>query len=161
VYALTDSSGRYRVWDLVPFEPVALAVDVSTLDSPLWTADAQHVVLEPWPNRFQEFDVAIVPGGVVEGTLVDGRDGNKPLAGVRVLLVESGTSRRMETTTFSDGGFSFLGVKPGRWSLIVDPRDVTALKGESVSLPVVVRAMENGDRVEGLRLIVGPPGARP
>ena len=67
----------------------------------------------------------------------------------------------METTTFSDGGFSFLGVKPGRWSLIVDPRDVTALKGESVSLPVVVRAMENGDRVEGLRLIVGPPGARP
>lgn len=161
VYALTDSSGRYRVWDLVPFEPVALAIDVSTLDSPLWAADAQHVVLEPWPNRFQEFDVAIVPGGVVEGTLVDGRDGNKPLAGVRVLLVESGTSRRMETTTFSDGGFSFLGVKPGRWSLIVDPRDVTALKRESVPLPVVVRAMENGDRVEGLRLIVGAAGARP
>jgi hypothetical protein len=67
----------------------------------------------------------------------------------------------METTTFSDGGFSFLGVKPGRWSLIVDPRDVTALKGESVPVSVVVRAMENGDRVEGLRLIVGAAGARP
>ena len=114
VYALTDSSGRYRIWDLVPFEPVAIAIDVSTLDSPLWAAEAQHVVLEPWPNRFQEFDVAIVPGGVVEGTLTDGRDGGKPLGGVRVTLVENGTSRRMDMTTFTDGGFSFLGVKPGR-----------------------------------------------
>jgi hypothetical protein len=140
---------------------VALAVDVSTLDSPLWAADAQHVVLEPWPNRFQEFDVAIVPGGVVEGTVMDVRDGNRPIAGVRVVLVESGTSRRMETTTFSDGGFSFLGVKPGRWSLIVDPRDLATLKRESAPMPIVVRAMENGDRVEGLQLIIGPAGARP
>jgi hypothetical protein len=158
VYALTDSSGRYRIWDLVPFEPVALAVDLSSLDSPLWAAEAQHVVLEPRPNSFQEFDVAIVPGGVVEGTLVDGRDGNKPLAGVRVVLVETGTSRRMETTTFSDGGFSVLGVKPGRWSLVVDPRDLATLKGGAAPVPFTVRAMENGDRVLGLRLVVG---ARP
>lgn len=158
VYALTDSTGRYRIWDLVPFEPVALAVDVSSLDSPLWAADAQHVVLEPWPNRFQEFDVAIVPGGVVEGTLVDGRDGGKPVAGVRIVLTENGTSRRMETTTFSDGGFSLLGVKPSRWSLTVDPRDLAALKGDAAPLAIVVRAMENGDRVEGLKLTVG---ARP
>jgi Carboxypeptidase regulatory-like domain len=161
VYALTDSSGRYRVWDLVPFEPVSLAVDVSSLDSPLWAADVQRVVVEPWPNRLQEFDVAIVPGGVVEGTVVDGRKGNQPLAGVRVVLVESGTSRRMETTTFSDGGFSFLGVKPGRWSLAVDPRDAAALKGESPPTAVVVKAMENGDRVQGLQLVVGAAGARP
>jgi hypothetical protein len=156
VYALTDSTGRYSIWDLVPFEPVALAVDVSSLDSPLWAAEAQHVVLEPWPNRFQEFDVAIVPGGVVEGTLVDGRDANKPLAGVRVVLAETGTSRRMETTTFSDGGFSIIGVKPGRWSLMVDPRDLTTLKGGAAPVPFTVRAMENGDRVQGLQLVVGP-----
>ena len=154
VYALTDSSGRYRIWDLVPFEPVALAIDISSLDSPLWAAEAQHVVLEPWPNRFQEFDVAIVPGGVVEGTLVDSRDGGKPLGGVRVALVENGTSRRMDMTTFSDGGFSFLGVKPGRWSLIVDPRDLAALKGAAAPVPIVVRAMENGDRVLGVQAVV-------
>jgi hypothetical protein len=154
VYALTDSSGRYRIWDLVPFEPVALAIDVSTLDSPLWAAEAQHVVLEPWPNRFQEFDVAIVPGGVVEGTLTDSRAGGKPLGGVRVALVENGTSRRMEMTTFTDGGFSFLGVKPGRWSLIVDPRDLAALKGAAAPVPVVVRSMENGDRVLGVQAVV-------
>jgi hypothetical protein len=154
VYALTDSSGRYRIWDLVPFEPVALAIDISSLDSPLWAAEAQHVVLEPWPNRFQEFDVAIVPGGVVEGTLTDSREGGKSLGGVRVVLVENGTSRRMEMTTFTDGGFSFLGVKPGRWSLIVDPRDLAALKGASAPVPIVVRAMENGDRVEGIQAVV-------
>ncbi len=161
VYALTDSSGRYRVWDLVPFEPVSLAVDVSSLDSPLWAADVQRVVLEPWPNRLQEFDVAIVPGGVVEGNVVDGRQGNQPIAGVRVVLVESGTSRRMETSTFSDGGFSFLGVKPGRWSIAVDPRDADALKGQSMPTALTVRAMENGDRVQGIVLVVGPPAARP
>jgi hypothetical protein len=154
VYAVTDSSGRYRVWDLVPFEPVALAVDVSTLDSPLWAADAQHVVIEPWPNRFEEFNVAIVPGGVVEGTLVDGRAGNAPLAGVRVVLAETGTQRRMEATTFSDGGFSFIGVKPGKWAVAADPRDLATLKGSAAPVPIVVRSMENGDRIGGIRLVV-------
>src|SRR6185312_14342496 len=151
VYAVTDSSGRYRVWDLVPFEPVALDVDVSTLDSPLWAADAQHVVLEPLPNRFEEYNVAIVPGGVVEGTLVDARTGGKPLAGVRVVLAETGTQRRMEATTFSDGGFSFIGVKPGRWTATVDARDLATLRGAADPVPVVVRAMENGDRISGIR----------
>jgi hypothetical protein len=60
----------------------------------------------------------------------------------------------MEMTTFSDGGFSFLGVKPGHWSLVVDPRDLTALKGASSPVPIVVRAMENGDRVLGVQAVV-------
>jgi len=161
VYALTDSTGRYRIWDLVPFEPVALAVDISSLDSPLWAAEAQHVVLEPWPNRFQEFDVAIVPGGVVEGTLTDSREAGKPLAGARVVLVENGGARRMETTTFSDGGFSFLGVKPGKWSLIVDARDLTTLRGAAAPVQVTVRATENGDRVVDLHLAVVAVTAKP
>jgi hypothetical protein len=67
----------------------------------------------------------------------------------------------MEATTFSDGGFSFLGVKPGRWLLAVDPRDAATLKGASAPVTVVVRAMENGDRVRGLQLVVGAGGTRP
>jgi hypothetical protein len=85
---------------------------------------------------------------------VDGRAGNAPLAGVRVVLAETGTQRRMEATTFSDGGFSFIGVKPGTWTVAVDPRDLATLKGSAAPAPIVVRSMENGDRIAGIRLAV-------
>jgi len=48
-----------------------------------------------------------------------------------------------------------------RWSLVVDPRDLATLGGSATPLPVTVRAMENGDRVEALQLTVGPAVARP
>jgi hypothetical protein len=153
-YALTDSAGRYRIWDIPPFEPVAIAVDVASLDSPLWSSDVQRAVLIPTPNHLQNYDVVIVPGGVVEGTVTDERGAGRPIAGARVQLREIGGRRLLESRTFSDGGFSFLGVKPGRWTAVLATEDLATLGASATPVPFEVRAMENGDRVLGLQIRV-------
>jgi hypothetical protein len=154
VYALTDSSGRYRIWDLPPFEPVAIAIDVGSLDSPLWAADVQRAVLIPAPNHLEHYDMIVVPGGVVEGTVLDGRGMPHPIPGARVRLREVGGTHMLETTTFSDGGFSFIGVKPGRWTASIVAEDLATLGGASNEVAFAVRSLANGDRVAGIELVV-------
>jgi hypothetical protein len=154
VYALTDSAGHYRIWDLPPFEPVAIAIDVGSLDSPLWSSDVQRAVLIPTPNHLQNYDVVVVPGGVAEGTVTDERGGAHPIAGVRVQLREVGGARVREKPPIYDGGFSFLGVKPGRWTAVIAAEDQKLLRASATAVPFEVRAIENGDRVLGLQLRV-------
>ena len=155
-YARTDSAGVYHLWDVVPFEPLAIAVDAGSLENPLWRAESQEVVLHPWPNRTQVLDVPITPGGVAEGTVLDGRSGaSVPLAGARIALHGSGRTRILHATTFTDGSFSVLGVPPGRWTALIDTRDLVALGGVASALEFEVRAAENGDRVTGLVVTVG------
>ncbi|HTR78812.1 MAG TPA: hypothetical protein VMH39_11905, partial [Gemmatimonadaceae bacterium] len=154
-YTVTDSGGQYRVWDVAPFEPVPVAVDASSLENPLWVSDVRHAILHPWPNRLQTYDVAIVPGGVLEGSVLDGRTANAPaIAGVRLILKQADGTRTLETTTFTDGSYSFLGVAPGQWQLAVDPRDLTVLHGSAAPAQVTIRAVSDGDRVSASITVV-------
>src|SRR2546430_4139645 len=65
--ARSGSSGWFRVWDLVPFEPVLVTVDSLSIDSPLLVPAFGSAGIEPGPNRFRTLDIPLVPAGVVEG----------------------------------------------------------------------------------------------
>lgn len=153
VTATSDSAGRYRVWDLPSYEPVIVAIDSATLASPLWVPAHGSVSVETGPNRFRELDVPILPGGVVEGRVLrESADGPVSVPGARVLLRARGAGESREVTTFSDGDFYLMGVRPGEYELTVDPGDQErlGLSGEPVrfSLPAVA----DGATVDGLEL---------
>ena len=128
--ALSDSSGAYRVWDIVPFEPVEVSVDSLSFDSPLWISGLRVVVVVPGPNRFTAVDVPILVGAVVEGRVVrggGGGGGGAGVGGVPLLLVERRTHERRHLTTFGDGSFYMMGIPAGEYDLLVDPRALEAL----------------------------------
>ncbi|HXF96539.1 MAG TPA: carboxypeptidase regulatory-like domain-containing protein [Gemmatimonadales bacterium] len=129
--AVSDSNGRYRVWDIVPYEPVVVTVDSQSLASPLLVPAVASASLIPGPNRFRGFDVPLVRAGVIEGRVV--RDG-RGLGGATLLLTDLRTGGRRTVTTFSDGEFYLLGVKPGDYELTVDPRVLEVL--DAVAGPV-------------------------
>jgi hypothetical protein len=118
--ALSDSAGAYQVWDIVPFEPVLVAVDSLSFESPLWIAPTPVVRVIPGPNQFTLYDVPIIVGGVLEGQ-VTGPDGESGMGGITLLLSRSGTDEQRRITTFSDGAFYVLGLAPGDYDLSVDP----------------------------------------
>jgi hypothetical protein len=153
VTAVSDSSGRYRVWDLPSFEPVLVAVDSATLASPLWVPAYGSVSVETGPNRFRELDLPIVPGGVIEGQVVrETPAGTVPVAGATLRLRRRGTDDARSLITFSDGAFYLMGVKPGDYDLAVDPEDLEQL-GLTVSpLAISVPAEADGATVSGLEL---------
>ena len=109
---LTDSTGRYRVWDIVPHEPVLVVVDSMSLSSPLVVPAFASTSLVPAPNRFRVFDIPLVRAGVLEGRVSRAGRG---LGGVTLVLTDRRTGRRRAFTTFSDGGV--LRVRREAWRL--------------------------------------------
>jgi hypothetical protein len=153
VSALSDSAGRYRIWDLPAFEPVLVAVDSSTLVSPLWRPAYNSVSLETGPNRFRSLDIPIVPTGVIEGRVVRRTvDSTVASPGVRLLLRRRGSSQTEQLVTFSDGGFYLIGVKPGAYELSVDPRVLARLDLTAEPLGFTVPTSPDGATVDGLEL---------
>ncbi|HMA38428.1 MAG TPA: hypothetical protein VKP10_00025 [Gemmatimonadales bacterium] len=119
--AVSDSQGGFRVWDLMPFEPVDVLVDSLSIDSPLLVPAFARATLVPNPNRFRTLDVPIVAAGVIEGHVWREIGGTRePLGGVGLVLTDrrAGTSRRF--ASFSDGSFYLMGVKAGDYELAVD-----------------------------------------
>lgn len=111
----TDETGRFAVWDLVPFEPLVLSVDSGSVRDPLWVPATSGLLVRPDPNAFTPIPVALVQTGEVSGVVLVREEG-RPLAGVSVELHNLDTGDRYVTSTFSDGSFYRMGVRPGRYT---------------------------------------------
>ena len=155
--AVSDSDGTFRVWDVVPFEPVRVTVDSMSLTSPLWVPLYDDMSVVPGPNRFQLLDVPIAPGGEIDGRVLQQREGQSTgLAGVRVRFTSQRTGRTRITTTFSDGTYTAYGMAPGRYEVTVDDRDLAQLRALAGVTQVDVPADANGARLTGITLTVRP-----
>jgi len=143
---VTDSLGRFRVWDLVPFENASVEVDSLTLTNPLWYAARQAVRVQPGPNAFRYVTI-----GVLEGTEVNGRaevDG-RPLAGAPLVFADR-HGHEYHVTTFTDGTFYVMRLPPGEYDVgpayqlleamhaTAEPLHITVLRGGTMRLDGVV-----------------------
>lgn len=158
--AATDSLGRFAVWDIPTFTPTIIAVDSASLESPLWIPAVAVVTIEPGPNHFRPIDLAILPGGTIEGTAVRISGADKlGLPGVRVILVNRGTNEQQTTSTFGDGGFAFLGVRPGEYELRLEERLVTRFAGTFTPQLVTLKPERDGAAITDVELaiITAPP----
>lgn len=157
--AVSDSSGVFRVWELIPFEPVLMMVDTLSIESPLVVPAFATASVIPSPNRFRTVDVPLVRSGVVEGrVLLEGPDGVRELGGASVVITQVATGARQAVVTFADGGFYVLGIKPGDYEITVDSRVLAAFGGTAA--PVRIRVAADGS-VQGptaveLRITQGP-----
>jgi hypothetical protein len=55
-------------------------------------------------------------------------------------------------TTFSDGSFYSMGIRPGEWSLAVDSECLKLLESGAEPIGFTIRADDQGDSVSGLEL---------
>ncbi len=125
---VSDSNGEFRVWDLLPFEPVSVLVDSMSIDSPLLVPAFATATLVPNPNRFRTLDVPIEPAGVIEGRIWRARgDTREPMGVVMLVLTDHHTGARRHFASFSDGAFYLMGVKAGDYELTVDEAGLAAL----------------------------------
>jgi hypothetical protein len=149
--AVTDSAGEYRVWDIVPFEPVMVAADSMSFDSPLWVPADDALAVLPSPNHFTTVDVPLRTGAVLEGRVVRVFGGAaQGVAGATLDLREARTGRRRSVVTFTDGSFYILGVPPGDYELAVGPRTLYLLRQTAQSLSITVSP--EGEAPSGLEI---------
>jgi hypothetical protein len=157
VFSFTDKSGSYKVWDLLPYEPTPVTVDSSSLASPLWVPSFAHAMIEPSPNRYRRFDIAILPGGVIEGVVrwaPERSPGGGTAAGVSLVLKHQESGEQRVLTTFTDGTFYAIGVRPGSWEVQVDPGCLATLRAASDPIRFSIAPNIEGTTVSGLEVMV-------
>jgi hypothetical protein len=119
---VTDSSGRFQMWGLQPYEPVSVAVDTASLAVPQWVPAFANPTVVPEPSRFAHIAVPILVGAVVEGRLeVASPSGAELLdSPIPLILIDHQRGDRREVQTFRDGTFYLMGVRPGHYTLTAD-----------------------------------------
>jgi hypothetical protein len=149
IASVTDHTGRFVVWDLVPFEAVIVEIDAESVRNPLWLPVLERFLFRPDPNAFTVIPVPLVQAGEVSGeVLVGPRE-----TGARFVEVELrglDNDQTYSVTTFSDGSFYLLGVRPGRYEATVS-RDLLDELGLSVQpAPLTVGTSMDQAFVEGV-----------
>lgn len=146
---VSDSNGEFRVWDLLPFEPVSVLVDSLSIDSPLLVPAFATATLVPNPNRFRILDVPIDAAGVIEGKV-------SPVRVVPLVLIDHRTGARRHFASFSDGTFYLMGVKAGDYELTADEAALSAAGLTAIPVRFAVAPEEAAAGRTGLELMLTP-----
>jgi len=114
----TDARGRHTSWDLVPFEPVEIWADSTSIDDPTLVPARNAVRVTVPPASFRRVNVPVSPSREISGMVlrVDG-GATSPLAYAHLELVDTRTGQVRPIRTFSDGAFYEAGVRPGSYVL--------------------------------------------
>jgi hypothetical protein len=149
IFASSDSAGQYHVWNVMAYEPTLVAVDSSTLASPLWVPAFAATMVELPPNRYRTLDIPILPGGTVEGHVLQ-PSGALASGGIVVVFTHRESGERRLLTTFGDGGFYAIGMRPGEWDVTIDARCLERLGMSATPVTFTMKADVDGAVVEGL-----------
>jgi len=82
--------------------------------------------------------------------------GPEAVAGVTLVLTDRRSGARRSFTTFSDGAFYVLGVKPGLYDLTVDPQVLAVLNATAQPLRVTVAPTPTGVGASDLDVLLTP-----
>jgi hypothetical protein len=124
--SVTGPDGRFVVWDLVPFEAVVVEIDAESIRNPLWLPVLERFLFRPDPNAFSVIPVPLVQAGEVSGRVVVGPRGVAARF-LDVVLLNLDTGDSYTVTTFSDGTFYSLGVRPGRYEATIPQESLDEL----------------------------------
>jgi len=122
----TDSSGRYSMWNVLPYQPVSVQIDTLSLQDPAWVPALPARTLRPSPQQFTGVDFGLVRTREISGVLVPGAK-IATAAGVGLELRDVDGGALNTSRTFSDGAFYFGRVRPGHYRLAVAKSSATAL----------------------------------
>jgi hypothetical protein len=122
----TDSKGSVVVGGLIPFQPIAVGVDVTSLADPMLVPKKALQVVVPRPGIPMDVEIGLVGGGDVEGALV--KSGGVGFEGVDLELVDAGGKVVARTRTDYDGFFLFERVAYGSYTVRVSKDSAAAAK---------------------------------
>lgn len=140
-----------RIIGLEPFVDYTITLDESGFESLTWRLPFKNIKVTTDPDQFKEILVPVMPMGEISGMISD-ESGN----GIgRVLITFTDTKGKVvaKTLSESDGYFTYLGMKPGKYSVGVDSLQLSILKKEVDPVMVTVHQNVMGDVIDAGNLV--------
>ncbi|WP_265569553.1 carboxypeptidase-like regulatory domain-containing protein [Sphingomicrobium nitratireducens] len=134
--AVTDDRGEVVMAGLATHTPVAVGVDLATIDPSLAPAEALRVVV-PRPGVTASVDIPLVGAGMVEGVLVNAGGGGTE--GVEIVLLDRTGRKVASARSEFDGYFLIEKVPYGNYRLAIAKASAAFLQVKaSLDTPVLV-----------------------
>jgi len=137
-----------RITELQPYIDIILEVDPNSLDNIAWKVKHEKIAIQTLPNQFQQIEVPIDVLGEVSGMVYFKE--NKSIKGQGRILVNILNSKGdvvAEVLTEGDGYFTYLGLKPGKYTAQINKDQLNTLnysvKAENANFEIEVS--EYGD----------------
>ncbi|MFC5193167.1 hypothetical protein ACFPIK_15455 [Algoriphagus aquatilis] len=155
---LLGSDGLLRISQLQSYWTYRLEVDINALPDPTLAPKEKVFGFVAEPNRYKVIEIPLYRTGTMEGTvLIDRGSGVQGVGGLRLMVQREGDPEPLETIrTFSDGSFYAIGLLPGKYKLVIDPKQLEFLKAKANPevLEFEIKALADGDYLEGLEILL-------
>ena len=150
-----DKDTTIRILDLTPYQSYLLELDKNSFDNISWQMHNLTMKVMIDPNQFKTIEVPISVMGEAAGTVYNGQNGQ---GRILVCFYRSDSTLAARTLTESDGYYSYLGLKPGKYTVRIDPEQLKKLKIASLPemIPITVSHSFDGDIIESLDFNLGP-----
>ncbi|HEY3388792.1 MAG TPA: SPOR domain-containing protein, partial [Prolixibacteraceae bacterium] len=144
-----DKDTTIRILDLTPYTSYLLELDKNSFDNISWQMHNLTMKVMIDPNQFQTIEVPISVMGEATGTVYNGTRGQ---GRILVCFYKADGTRAARVLTESDGYYSYLGLKPGKYNVRVDAEQLNKLKmvSDPEIIPINISHSFDGDIVEGL-----------
>lgn len=157
----TNEKGIVFVTSMETYEPVSFAVDQGSLIDPFWIASPEAVQVTLRPGVPGHVDFAVISAGEIDGVVYRQKgDWSDPASDVVIQLVNDKGDVVNEVKSQYDGFYLVEFIKPGIYTLRIDPDQLERLK-----LPAVpsrtVEIGNDGTILNGNDFVIGekPKGA--
>ena len=148
-----DKDTTIRVLDLTPYTSYLLELDKNSFDNISWQMQALTIKVMIDPNMFKTIEVPISVMGEASGTVFSGSKGQERIL---VCFYRNDTTLVARTLTESDGYYSYLGLKPGKYTVGIDPGQLKKIHLFSApqKKSVTFTSSLDGDIIDGLDFLL-------
>lgn len=155
--ALIGSDGILRLSQLQNYWTYRMEIDRNALPDPTLAPKQSTFSFVVDPNHYRMIEVPLYRTGTIEGSVLipNEQDELVGVGGLRLFL-RSEDDKTETIRTFSDGSFYTYGVIPGKYTLKVDPKQLTyiGLTSDPGTLEFDINAVPDGEYLEGLDFVL-------
>lgn len=145
-----------RIFGLQPYENIMLQLDPLSLDNIAWKISNPDILVEIAPNQFKTIYVPVAVLGEVSG-MVYLKDGSlNGIGRIIVNILNEDGEKVASTLTESDGYFVYLGLKPGKYTAVIDPEQLETINYSATPLKssFEIQPVKYGDIVDTLEFML-------
>lgn len=154
---ISQKDSIIRISDLNAFVKYNIEFSDAELENISWKFKNHSYQILVDPNQYKKVEVPIVVMGEIGGTVfMNKANQSKGLGRISVQIFNSEGKKVAEVLSESDGYFNYLGLKPGKYTVLPDAKQLNNLDYQSSpkSHEIAIDITEDGTVLEGLDLYI-------
>ena len=121
-------NGLIIAHELNPYTIYKIKIREESIKNPLLIPKKKEFSFETEPNTFREINIPFYEAGEVSGKVIRKiPQKDIPIAGLKVQIINILTEESNTISTFSDGTFYYFGLLPGKYKLVLNKEQLSAI----------------------------------